>query len=427
MATKKIGWKTATAIVVSNMIGTGVFTSLGYQVPELHNSISLLLLWFAGGVLALIGAFIYAELGAYFKQSGGDYIYLSRTYHPIMGYLTSWVSLIVGFSAPVSLAALAMSKYLGIEHVKIFAIVIIIFIAFFQCFSLKISSHFQNFFAFLKVVFIIVLIWVGIYISPSQPNALLWDSSWKNEIILPAFASSLVFVTYAYTGWNSASYIVEEIKIPKINLPKALIIGTVFVTVSYVLLNYVLLKHASIEELENKEEVANIAFYHVLGKQGVKWVSYFIALQLVATISGYLWVGSRVTQATAKENHLWKPLGKENKNGIPIYAIFAHTIISIIIILSGKFEEIFIYTAFVLQLLATAAVSTSLFLKKKDRILIKKSWFLLLPIIFLLFSFYILYFTFINHPRESLIGIAIVGVGGVLYFFDKTKMVKNHK
>lgn len=419
---KKIGWKTATAIVISNMVGTGVFTSLGYQVPELHNTFTIILLWTIGGILALIGAFIYAELGAHFKQSGGDYIYLSRTYHPIMGYITSWVSLIVGFSGPIALAALAMAKYLGFENERSTAILIIIIIAVFQCFSLKVSSRFQNIFAVLKVAFIIVLILIGISISPSPTNALLWDNSWTHEIIVPAFASSLVFVTYAYTGWNSASYIVEEIEKPKVNLPKALIIGTVFVTVSYVLVNFVFLKHASIEQMEGKEDIANIAFTNILGVRGVKWISYLIALQLVSTISGYLWVGSRVTQATAKENHLWSYLGKENKNRIPIWAVVAHTLISILIILSGKFEEIFIYTAFVLQLLSTAAVSTSLFIKKKDRVLFKGNIFLLMPVIFLLFSFYILYFTFVNHPRESIIGLGIIGVGMTLYFFDKKRV-----
>lgn len=419
---KKIGWKTATAIVISNMVGTGVFTSLGYQVPELHNTFTIILLWTIGGILALIGAFIYAELGAHFKQSGGDYIYLSRTYHPIMGYITSWVSLIVGFSGPIALAALAMAKYLGFENERSTAILIIIIIAIFQCFSLKVSSRFQNIFAILKVAFILVLIVIGISISPSPTNALLWDNSWTHEIIIPAFASSLVFVTYAYTGWNSASYIVEEIEKPKVNLPKALIIGTVFVTVSYVLVNFVFLKHASIEQMEGKEDIANIAFTNILGVRGVKWISYLIALQLVSTISGYLWVGSRVTQATAKENHLWSYLGKENKNRIPICAVVAHTLISILIILSGKFEEIFIYTAFVLQLLSTAAVSTSLFIKKKDRVLFKGNIFLLMPGIFLLFSFYILYFTFVNHPRESIIGLGIIGAGMTLYFFDKKRV-----
>jgi len=129
---KKISWLTAAALVVSNMIGTGVFTSLGYQVVSLHNTISILLLWTVGGLLALIGTFCYAELGNYYKKSGGDYIFLSKAFHPILGYLSSWVSLIVGFSAPVSLAALAMSKYLqifGWDLGKGFAIGIIVLIA----------------------------------------------------------------------------------------------------------------------------------------------------------------------------------------------------------------------------------------------------------------------------------------------------------
>ena len=108
MAHSKIGWKTAAALVISNMIGTGVFTSLGYQISDLKNTTSILLLWSIGGLLALIGAFIYSELASKFKQSGGDYIYLSRTFHPVFGYLSSWISLFVGFSAPLSLAALAM-------------------------------------------------------------------------------------------------------------------------------------------------------------------------------------------------------------------------------------------------------------------------------------------------------------------------------
>ena len=156
MASLKIGWKTAAALVISNMIGTGVFTSLGYQIYDLKNTYAILSLWIIGGFLALIGAFIYSELASKFKQSGGDYIYLSRTFHPVMGYLSSWISLFVGFSAPISLAALAMSKYLnilGFNFGKEFAIAMILIVAVFQSFSLSLSSKFQNVFTILKVVF----------------------------------------------------------------------------------------------------------------------------------------------------------------------------------------------------------------------------------------------------------------------------------
>ena len=422
MAHSKIGWKTAAALVISNMIGTGVFTSLGYQISDLKNTTSILLLWLIGGFLALIGAFIYSELASKFKQSGGDYIYLSRTFHPVFGYLSSWISLFVGFSAPISLAALAMGKYLnvfGLDLGKEFAIAMILIVAVFQSFSLNLSSKFQNIFTILKVVFIIVLIALGLYFAPAvEPNAILFDSTWKNELLLPAFATSLVYVTFAYTGWNSASYIVEEIDQPKRNLPKALFIGVIFVTISYVLLNYVFLKHASSASLAGQENVANISFGNLLGNN-VKWVSCFIALQLIATISGYLWIGSRLTQATARENKLWNFMAKENKNRIPVRAIWVHTAISILLIFSGDFEVIFTYTSFVLQILATLAVCTAFFIKQDQLTIIKSKFFYVLPAIFLAFSLYICYFVLMQKPKESLFGLGIIALGIVLFYFDK--------
>ena len=422
MAHSKIGWKTAAALVISNMIGTGVFTSLGYQISDLKNTTSILLLWSIGGILALMGAFIYSELASKFKQSGGDYIYLSRTFHPLFGYLSSWISLFVGFSAPISLAALAMGKYLnifGFDLGKEFAIAMILIVAIFQSFSLNLSSKFQNIFTILKVVFIIFLIAIGFYYTPAvQPNAILFDSSWKGELLLPAFATSLVYVTFAYTGWNSASYIVEEINQPKKNLPKALFIGVIFVTISYVLLNYVFLKHASAAALSGQENIANISFANLLGNN-VKWVSCFIALQLIATISGYLWIGSRLTQATARENKLWSFMAKENKNRIPVRAIWVHTAISILLIFSGDFEVIFTYTSFVLQILATLAVCTAFFIKQDELTIIKSKFFYVLPALFLAFSLYICYFVLMQKPKESLFGLGIIALGIILFYFDK--------
>ena len=427
MASLKIGWKTAAALVISNMIGTGVFTSLGYQIYDLKNTYAILSLWIIGGFLALIGAFIYSELASKFKQSGGDYIYLSRTFHPVMGYLSSWISLFVGFSAPISLAALAMSKYLnilGFNFGKEFAIAMILIVAVFQSFSLSLSSKFQNIFTILKVVFILVLIAIGFYFIPAvEPNAIVLDDTWKQELLLPAFATSLVYVTFAYTGWNSASYIIEEIDQPKKNLPKALFIGVIFVTIAYVFLNYVFLKHASAPSLVGKEDVANISFRNLLGTN-VKWVSCFIALQLIATISGYLWIGSRLTQATARENKLWSFMAKENKNRIPVRAIWVHTTISILLIFSGDFEVIFTYTSFVLQVLATLAICTAFFIKRDELTIIKSRLFYLLPTIFLAFSLYICYFVLTQKPKESLIGLSIIGLGIILFYFDKRIDIK---
>lgn len=420
----QIGWKTAVAIVVSNMIGTGIFTTLGFQLTDITNTYSIFLLWIIGGILALFGAFCYAELGSHFKGNGGDFIYLKETYHPVLGYLVSWISLIIGFSSPVALAALAMSKYLSAFDFSFgngFAIGIIFLVSLFLSFSLKASSRFHNFFTLIKVAFIIVLIILGVWLSGSGAigNSLIFDGSWQDEVMLPAFATSLVFVTYSYTGWNSASYIAGEIKDVHKNLPKSLIVGTVIVTVCYILVNFIMLKHAPVSQLAGKEDVMGEAANNMLGHTFGKAVNFFIALQLVATISGYLWVGSRLTQAFAKENKLWRSLSVGNRKGIPVRAIFAHAVIATLIILTGSFKEIFVYTAFILQLFASLAISTAYFIKKDQRKIFKSNLFYLFPKVFLLFSVYILYFTFIHNPKESIIGLGIVALGVVLYFIDK--------
>lgn len=420
----QIGWKTAVAIVVSNMIGTGIFTTLGFQLTDITNTYSILLLWVIGGILALFGAFCYAELGSHFKGNGGDFIYLKETYHPLLGYLVSWISLIIGFSSPVALAALAMSKYLSAFDFSFgngFAIGIIFLVSLFLSFSLKASSRFHNFFTLIKVAFIVVLIILGVVLSGSGAigNSLVFDDSWRDEIMLPAFATSLVFVTYSYTGWNSASYIAGEIKEVDKNLPKSLIVGTVFVTVCYLLVNFIMLKHAPVNQLAGKEDVMGEAANNMLGHTFGRVVNVFIALQLVATISGYLWVGSRLTQAFAKENRLWKSLSVGNRKGIPVRAVFAHAVIATLIILTGSFKEIFVYTAFILQLFASLAISTAYFIKKDQRRIFKSNLFYVFPTVFLLFSVYILYFTFIHNSKESIIGLGIVALGIVLYWVDK--------
>ncbi len=185
------------------MIGTGVFTSVGFQLQSVQNTWSIVLLWLAGGVLALFGAFAYAELGTHFKESGGDYIYLSRVFHPLVGYLSAWAGLTVGFSAPVALAAMAFTKYLapfGLNGNKWLAIALIVLIGLMHSFTIKHSSRFQNISTFIKVVFILVLIIAGFAVSNHQANAILLDSSWQQDLLKPGFAVSMVYVSFAYTG-----------------------------------------------------------------------------------------------------------------------------------------------------------------------------------------------------------------------------------
>ncbi|MDO8966262.1 APC family permease [Algoriphagus sp.] len=419
-ATSKISWKTAAGLVISSMIGTGVFTSLGFQLLEVQNTWSILLLWTLGGVMALVGAFTYAELGTHFRKTGGDYIFLSEAIHPAVGYLYAWVSLTVGFSAPIAIAAMAMNGYLSpiLGNTIYPGLFFLLAVPVAHIFSVSRSAHFQDVLTLIKIAFVILLIILGFgYSSSAEVSSFDFSSSWQKEVIMPGFAVSLIYVFYAYTGWNSAAYIIEEVDHPEKNLPKALIWATFSVMVFYLLLQMVFLRHASIAQLIGKVEVADIAFGNLFGATGALWVSFFIGIQLIATISGYAWIGPRITYAMAKDFKLWKPLAKVNTNGIPVRSILLNTGISLILFLSGSFEQIMLYAGFVLQLMGTITVYSSLRIKKE--IGFKSPFKPWLQYSYIIFSSGVMIYLFWDRPMESFAGLGILALGLLIFLFDK--------
>ena len=418
---QKIGWKTAAALVISSMIGTGVFTSLGFQLTDIQNTWSIILIWVLGGVFALIGAFTYAELGTNFDESGGDYIFLSKLIHPLVGYVYAWTSLTVGFTAPIAISVMAMQSYLNPINPALFnewfGVAVILTLAAVHSFSIGQSGRFHNISTGIKIGFILILIILGFWYAPVQENAIELGSSWQEEIFLPGFAVALLYVTYAYTGWNAAAYIVDEIKDARNNLPKALIFGTAIVTILFVLIQIVFLKHASLDQLSGKVEVAFVAFKNLFGTTGGRWVSYFIAIQLIATISGYLWTGSRITFAMSKDHSLWSKLAVKNKNGIPVRALWLQAIISILLTLTGTFEQVLLYASFVLQLMGTLTVASIFWLKGRKEAF-RSPLKPVLQIAFVLFSVWILGYMLFERPRESVIGLGFVATGIGTYFMS---------
>ena len=418
----RISWQTAAALVIANMVGTGVFTSLGYQLLAVQDTLSIVLLWLIGGFMALFGAFSYGQLGTHFAESGGDYLYLSRIFHPVLGYLSSWVSLLVGFSAPVAVAAIAMMQYLApfdIAPSPWLAVATIVLVGLVHSFSIRQSGRFQNITTVVKILFVIILVALGLIYAPGiTPNAVEVGPTWIQELATPGFAVSLIYVSYAYTGWNSAAYIAGEIRGVRSGLPKALIGATLVVTVLYVLLQLVFLKHASVEQLEGQVDVATIATQNLFGTSGSRWVSFFIALQLIATIGSYIWIGPRVTHAMAKEHTLWKLLRQRSSTEVPVRALWLHIAIAAVLTLTGTFEQIVIYAGFVLQLNVTLVVASVLFLKKRPDSF-QSPFYPYAQYLFIGFSLWILGYTLYDKPLESFIGLGIIGVGLVTYFFNK--------
>src|SRR5579872_3857444 len=255
-----VSWITATAIVVADMVGVGVFTSLGFQVTDIPSGFAILALWTVGGIVALCGAFCYSELGAMFPRSSGEYNFLSRAFHPAFGFMAGFVSATVGFAAPVALAALALGEY-GRSVVPdappmALAVGIVWLVSLVQLTGVKHSSTFQLISTVLKVVLITAFLIAGFVIGTPQPVTFTPQASDIGYIASSPFAIGLVFVMYSFSGWNAATYIIGEMRDAGQNLPRALFTGTSIVLVLYVALNAVFLHTAPIDKLAGQIDVA---------------------------------------------------------------------------------------------------------------------------------------------------------------------------
>ena len=417
-----IGFYTAMAIVIANMIGAGIFTSLGFQLADITNTWSIIILWSLGALMALCGALSYAELGTYWQRSGGEYHFLSKAFHPAIGYLSGWVSLTIGFSAPIALSGMALGKYVA-PYTEVSSMVLalatILIISVLHSLSIKRSSTLQNTTTLLKLLLILVFIYFGVTKTPVA-SAYLWGQSWKEELILPAFAVSFVYVTFSYSGWNAAAYIADEIQEPRKNLPKALLFGTVVVSLLYVLLNIVFLRQNPLEAIRGQLEIGQITAISIFGDVGGEFISFGIALMLVSSISAMVWAGPRVTQVMAEDHQLWKWFSKKTKNKVPLRAIWLQTTITLILLCTGTFEQVMIYSGFVLQLFAALAVTGVFVVRKKNTT--KKGFrsplFPLPQIIFLVLSLWVLVYLVFSQPLETGLGLLNLILGVLVYKFE---------
>src|SRR3954467_7535361 len=272
----------AVAIVVADMVGVGVFTSLGFQVKDIPSGFSILMLWTVGGLVALCGVFSYSELGAMFPRSSGEYNFLGRAYHPAFGFVAGFVSATVGFAAPVALAAMAFGEYgraiLPDAPPMALAVGVVWLVALVQLTGVKHSSAFQLVATILKVVLIVAFLACGFVIGTPQPVTFAPQASDFSHIISAPFAISLVFVMYSFSGWNAATYIIGEMKDPERNLPRAMLLGTLVVLLLYVALNAVFLYTAPVDKLAGQLDVARVSGSHIFGEVGGRVVGGMICI-----------------------------------------------------------------------------------------------------------------------------------------------------
>jgi APA family basic amino acid/polyamine antiporter len=429
---RTIGFLTACSIVIANIIGTGIFTSLGFQLNDIQSGFALLMLWIIGGVAALCGALCYSELAAALPRSGGEYHFLSKIYHPAVGFMAGFVSATVGFAAPVALAAMAFGHYFngvfGFGSPVVLSFVVVWIVTVFHLRNLQIGSAFQNVATLVKLLLICALIAGGLFVPSRQPISFLPASGDKAAMLSGPFAVALVYVMYSYSGWNASAYISSEIQRPEKNVPRSLLAGTGLVIVIYVLLNAIFLATTPAEELKGQLEVALIVGKHIFGDNGGRFAGAIICLGLIAAISSMTWIGPRVTMSMGEDHGLLRWLGGKNEHGIPINAVLLQLLFVNLLLLTQRFEDVVRYTQFSLLLCSLLTVLGVIVLRFTNPGITRpyRVWlYPVPPIVFSIITIWMMFYLFRSHTAESLAGLATALSGLLLYFFAQKNRVRS--
>ena len=424
----KFRFPTVIAVVIANMVGTGVFTSLGFQLLEIRSAFVLLMLWAVGGVAAFCGAMTYAELGAAMPRSGGEYNFLARIYHPAAGFVSGWVSATIGFAAPTALAAITFAAYAtsilpgGSSDFleKALAAALVTGVTLIHASTRRNSGGLQVIFTILKVCVILGFCLAALTIA-DVPQAISFLPSAGDGVLLTsgAFAVSLIYVSYAYTGWNAATYLSSELENPQRTLPFILMTGTLVVMLLYLALNFTFLSVAPMDAMAGELEVGYIAAQSAFGDLGGRFTGLVLALLLISTVSAMTLAGPRVLQVIGEDFHALRFLAAKNSDGIPSTAIFFQSFLAVVFVLTSSFESILIFAGFTLALNSFATVLGVFVLRLRQPDLprpYRTFAYPLTPLVYLTLTGWTLIFVLLNKPQEGLFGLAIIGAGLVFYF-----------
>jgi len=422
-APSKIGTLAAAALVVSSMVGTGVFTSLGYQVGDIPSGPGILLVWILGGLVALCGALSYAELAGALPRSGGEYHFIGRLYHPSLGWTAGLLSAVVGFAAPTALASLALGSYAHRAFPQVsmatYAVMALVAVTGGHLLTLKTSARLQTAATALKLALILGFI-LAAFLKTGHGD-IRWEIRPQVDfeiITRPAFAVALLFVFYAYSGWNAAVYMLEELKDERKTVSRSLVCGALLVMGLYVLLNAAFLKAAPVADLAGKIEVGHVAAQALFGEGAAKWFSGLLSLGLVATVSALVWAGPRVLHVMGRDFHFLRVLAVKNQHGIPVPATLILSGLALVFVRVGNFGQLLTYTQFALTLCAFLTVFGIFIVRRKPRIegAFRCPWYPLPPLVFLAMTGFVMVRSLVADPGPTLAGMATVLLAWLCYF-----------
>ncbi|HEU4503331.1 MAG TPA: amino acid permease [Nitrospira sp.] len=425
-----IGWFTASCLLISNIIGGGIFTTTGLMARELGDPMLILSLWSLGGFFAIGGAMVYGELGSRLPHAGGDYVYLREAYGPLVAFLSGWTSFTIGFGAAVAASAISFSAYAfrifpvmddSGWRAKGLSLALLWLVTLVHCRGLAGGGRLQRMITSTKVLAIGVLILGGLSASAAQ-----WDWLSNRQPLEPPKAGSvavaLVIVIYCYLGWNVAGFIATEIDDPRRTVPRVMIGGTAFVTIIYVLLNLVYLSALSIAGLTEEPivPVAEKSAAALWGPSSGHLVAALLCLSIAGAVSAMTWAGPRVYWAMAQDGVITPWLAHRHpETGVPTRAILFQTLWASALIISGTFEQLVIYSGLMLALFMGLTLSAIFPLRARSQGSLpayRSPWYPVLPALLVLGAMLVVGSSLMQRPFEALYG-AVTVLGGLPFYF----------
>ena len=439
---RQLGVFSATALVVSNMIGTGIFTATGFLAGPLGSPSLVLSIWIAGAFCALAGAFCYSELGINFPSSGGEYVYLTEAFGPTWGFMTGWVSFFAGFSAPIAAAAIACSSYLGyffpalkpanpvftigsgawslqVGGAQAFACIVVAFFTTLNCFGIRRAARIQNVLTAGKILVLLSFIAAAFLIGQGSWHHFSEPAVRTTTTPLAAqFAISLFFIYASYSGWNAATYVAEELKQPARTLPVALAVGTAAVAALYVALNVVFIYSTPLEKTKGVVAIGSLAASRLFGPGIAGVFSVAMALSLLSTVNAMVTIGPRVYYAMARNGAFFPAAAKIHPRWhTPVFALISQAVCTMIMTVT-PFRDLLVYIGFTLNFFAVLSVASLFVFRRRPgwhKIKVVSFAYPLIPALFVLIGLWMTVFGLTLEPRVAIAGILTIATGAVVY------------
>jgi len=442
---RQLGFFSATALVISNMVGIGIFTTTGYMAGDLGSAGLILACWAVGALFAFAGALSYSELGINFPSSGGEYVYLTHAFGPEWGFMTGWVSFFAGFSAPIAAAALAFSDYLGHFYPslkqanasivigsgmlslhmgagQVLASSLVAAFTILNCFGVGRAAKVQNVLTGIKITVIGGFVLLGFVAGSGNWSHFSEHAARTSTTNLPAqFFVSLLFVMVGYSGWNAATYVAEEVRRPERTLPAALAAGAVIVAVLYLGLNLVFIYSTPLDDMKGVIAVGEMAASNLFGSNVAGLFSALMALSIAATVNAEVTIGPRVYYAMAKNRAFFRAAAAVHPRWhSPVVAILSQGLCAMLMTLT-PFRDLLIYIGMSLTFFTVLSVA-SLFVFRRARPgwqtlrAVQFAW-PLIPTSYILVGTAMMIYGVILRPMASLTALGTVVAGALVYRF----------